>query len=202
MPAQQADERTRLLGHNQPNNGRNEQTSDHQQDGSPSQGGNDREDVEIVDFEKDDNENPRNWPLFWKYTQVLLVFSIGLLLPMTSSIFAPGVDEIASDYGTNNQFVMGGQTGFVVMLGIVETYTLYAMSDGEFNRYRTTLLCAHVRDFRKTNCLSNQHDAVHACSDSDCPGAECTNVHSDEDIKWPIRKRRGRERWREHLRHV
>jgi len=114
MPAQQADERTQLLKHDQSNNGRNERARHNHQDDN----GNEDEDVEVVDFGKDDKENPRNWPLFWKYIQVMLVFAIGLLLPMASSIMAPGMDEIASDYGTSKQFVMGGQAGFVIMLGI------------------------------------------------------------------------------------
>jgi len=122
MPNQQADERTQLLKHSQSNSDGSEHTSNGRKNGKHSQH-NDidhsgDEDTEIVDFEEDDNENPRNWTLRRKYVQVLLVTTIGLILPMASSLFAPAISDIASEYGTNDQLVMGGQSGFVCMLGI------------------------------------------------------------------------------------
>ncbi|KAK5940747.1 hypothetical protein PMZ80_007164 [Knufia obscura] len=120
MPAQQADERTRLLRHNSPINSRNERASNGRPNGNTNRNSDDddEDDAELVQFEEGDNENPRNWSLFWKYIQVFLVFIVGLILPMASSIWSPGISEIASDYNTNNQLVTGSQTGFVCMLGI------------------------------------------------------------------------------------
>jgi len=122
MAGQQANERTLLLKHSQSHSDESGYTSNSRKNGKHTQY-NDidhsgEEGVEIVDFDKDDNENPRNWTLRRKYIQVLLVTTIGLILPMASSIFAPAISDIASEYKTNDQLVTGGQSGFVCMLGI------------------------------------------------------------------------------------
>jgi len=105
MPAEQADERTQLLKDDQLNSGRNQHRGGNQQNGNASQDeeeGDDDDDAQVVEFEQNDKENPRHWPHRWKYLQVFLVTIIGLLLPMASSIFAPGISEIAADYDVNS----------------------------------------------------------------------------------------------------
>lgn len=76
------------------------------------------EDVQLVEFSDQDPENPREWSLFDKYTQVLQIFFLALICPMASSMFAPAIDEMAADFGTTNQMILAGQSGFVCMLGI------------------------------------------------------------------------------------
>lgn len=38
--------------------------------------------------------------------------------PLASSMFAPGIDQIASDLGVDQTAVIGAATGFVICLGI------------------------------------------------------------------------------------
>ena len=114
------DERTRLL-RGTPPNARFDENQDADPTGQRSTNtddDDDDDDAEVIDFGEDDQQNPRLWPLKWKYMQVLLVFTIGLICPLSSSIFAPGIAEIASDYNTSKQLVIAAQTGFVCMLGI------------------------------------------------------------------------------------
>lgn len=99
--SQQIDERSRLLNH---------------QGSSASSDPN--EDEEVVEFGEDDEEDPKQWPLRWKYLQVFLVFIIGVVGPMASSIFAPAIDEVARTFNSDAQTVLAGQTVFVCMLGI------------------------------------------------------------------------------------
>jgi multidrug resistance protein len=73
---------------------------------------------EIVKFEDGDEANPRNWPLHWKYIQTFQIFILAFVCPMASSAFAPAMSEVAKSFNTSKQIVVGGQTGFVCMLGI------------------------------------------------------------------------------------
>lgn len=109
------DERTQLLNHGKPNTGF---LANHNADPPAISTRDDNKDVEIIDFEKNDNENPKNWSLKWKYTTVFMVFIIGLVGPMSSSIFAPAASDIAETFGTSKRVVTGAQSGFVCLLGI------------------------------------------------------------------------------------
>lgn len=74
---------------------------------------------ETISFDEDgDDANPREWPLRRKYFQVAQISLLAFICPMASSVFAPAVSEIAEDLQAPSQFVLGGQTGFVCMLGI------------------------------------------------------------------------------------
>lgn len=113
MPPNGADERRRLLNQGRPNIGF---VANHNAD--PTAESDDDEDVETIDFEKNDKENPKNWSLKWKYTAVFMVFIIGLNCPMSSSIFAPAIADIAESFKTSSLAVTGAQSGFVCMLGV------------------------------------------------------------------------------------
>lgn len=71
-----------------------------------------------VEFAEDDPEDPKNWPLKWKYMQTLQIFMIAFVCPMASSILAPANSDIASEFHTSQKAVLGAQAGFVCMLGI------------------------------------------------------------------------------------
>lgn len=113
MPTERVNESTRLLRNGKPNG------TQHQGESVHSNASNDSGDEpEIVEFDEDDPEDPKNWSLTWKYVNVFLVFFIGLVCPMTSSIIAPAVDYIAETFNTTNNITLGAQSGFVCMLGI------------------------------------------------------------------------------------
>ncbi|KAK6080895.1 hypothetical protein SCUP234_04993 [Seiridium cupressi] len=97
----------------------------------------DNEAVEVR-FEDGDREDPRQWPLHWKYIQVLLVFFLGLVLPMASSMFAPAIDDIAQTFEADMQLVLGGQAVFVSMLGIGPLF--FAPMSETFGRRKVYLL--------------------------------------------------------------
>lgn len=46
------------------------------------------------------------------------VLTISVLSPLASSMFAPGIKQIAEALNTTSQAVIACQTGFVIMLGI------------------------------------------------------------------------------------
>ncbi|KAH6647850.1 major facilitator superfamily domain-containing protein [Truncatella angustata] len=98
----------------------------------------DNSDAEVIRFADHDHDDPREWPLHWKYIQVLLVFFIGLILPMASSMFAPAIDDIAETYQVDKQLVLGGQAVFVSMLGIGPLF--FAPMSETFGRRKVYLI--------------------------------------------------------------
>ncbi|KJY00361.1 MFS multidrug transporter like protein [Zymoseptoria brevis] len=71
-----------------------------------------------VEFGDDDYADPKQWPISWKWIQTVQVFLVAFFLPMSSSMFAPAIERLAGDFGTDKQTVLYGQMGFVCMLGI------------------------------------------------------------------------------------
>lgn len=115
MPPQQSDERTRLLRNGQPNGHAEARNANSQESNKDT----DDDDAELVDFDgEDDEEDPHNWPNKIRYLQVLLIFIIGLVCPMSSSMHAPAIEDIKASFDTSKQVVIAAQAGFVCMLGI------------------------------------------------------------------------------------
>lgn len=103
-----------------------------------SDGDQNDEHEELVEFGEKDPEDPRQWSLRWKYFQVFLIFLIAVICPLASSMFTPGISDIAEDFGTSEQVVLAGQTTFVCMLGIGPLF-LAPMSE-TFGRRRLFLM--------------------------------------------------------------
>ena len=51
-------------------------------------------------------------------TNVFVIAFMSILSPLASSMFTPGIDQIAEDLETSAETVIGCTTGFVLMLGI------------------------------------------------------------------------------------
>lgn len=71
-----------------------------------------------IDFGEDDPENPRAWSGRKKLTNVGIIAFMAILSPLASSMFTPGIDQIAEDLGASTQQVIATTTGFVIMLGL------------------------------------------------------------------------------------
>lgn len=76
------------------------------------------DDRELLSFEKGDTENPRNWSHTKKMVNVATVAAMAIVSPLASSMFSPGIDQIAEGLNTTTSQVIACTTGFVVMLGI------------------------------------------------------------------------------------
>lgn len=83
---------------------------------SSSLGSNDEQQQQI-EFGQDDEENPRAWSGRKKMVNVAIIALMAILSPLASSMFTPGISQIAQDLGTDEQSVIATTTGFVIMLG-------------------------------------------------------------------------------------
>ena len=71
-----------------------------------------------IQFSEDDEENPRAWNKKKKMTNVAIIALMAVLSPLASSMFTPGISQIAEDLQTDEQSVIATTTGFVICLGI------------------------------------------------------------------------------------
>lgn len=96
-------------------------TLDHPSESSPLLPNDDTEtadDGEQLRLTKDDPDNPRAWTRSKKLTNVALISSMAILSPLASSMFTPGIRQMAQDLNTTTQSIIGTTTGFVVFLGV------------------------------------------------------------------------------------
>ncbi|EMC97821.1 hypothetical protein BAUCODRAFT_66148 [Baudoinia panamericana UAMH 10762] len=84
----------------------------------PTDGGEGGDSRDIVSFSDHDGENPRQWSKFKKLTNVFIIALMSIISPLASSMFTPGIDQIAEGLNTTSETVIGCTTGFVVMLGL------------------------------------------------------------------------------------
>jgi Na+/melibiose symporter-like transporter len=77
----------------------------------------DEHEREEVKFSEDDEENPRAWDGRKKLINVAIIALMSILSPLASSMFTPGIEQVAKDLNTDQQSVVATTTGFVIMLG-------------------------------------------------------------------------------------
>ena len=69
---------------------------------------------ELVQFEEDDEGNPRAWKYREKLANMGIIAMMAILSPLASSMFTPGIDQIADGLDTTPETVIGctySQTG-------------------------------------------------------------------------------------------
>lgn len=71
-----------------------------------------------IKFPDGDENNPKSWSKRKKLTNVGIIALMAILSPLASSMFTPGIQQIAEDLKTDEQSVIATTTGYVIMLGI------------------------------------------------------------------------------------
>ncbi|KAL9096972.1 MAG: hypothetical protein Q9165_000936 [Trypethelium subeluteriae] len=97
------------------------------------------EEPEIIRFGKEDSGNPKAWPRSKKLANIAVIAMMAILSPLASSMFTPGINQIADDLGTSMNVVIGATTGFTVMLGF-GPLVLAPLSE-TFGRRRLYMVC-------------------------------------------------------------
>ncbi|KAF2109511.1 major facilitator superfamily domain-containing protein [Lophiotrema nucula] len=73
---------------------------------------------EWIRLQNHPEHNPRAWPRWSKLANVAVIAMMSIVSPLVSSMFTPGIAEIAEDLNTDITLVIATTTGFVVFLGI------------------------------------------------------------------------------------
>ncbi|KAF2157418.1 MFS general substrate transporter [Myriangium duriaei CBS 260.36] len=104
-----------------------------QEDGDPRQ---------LLKYEDDDQENPRQWPKRRKMVNVFVIALMSIVSPLASSAFTPGIRQIAEDLSTSTDSVIASTTGFVICLGLGPLF-LAPLSE-TFGRRKIYIICFGV----------------------------------------------------------
>lgn len=89
--------------------------------GEASRGSIRREDgteIELVTFPPGDPENPRNWPLWRKWSIVLVIAVIDLTLSFIASGFSPSSSKFSKEFGVSSEVATLGLSLCVLAFGI------------------------------------------------------------------------------------
>jgi len=78
---------------------------------------NDDEPLE-VSFSEDEDDNPKKWSNRKRLTNVFIIALMAILSPLASSMFTPGISQIAKDLNSSEEEIIATTTGFVIFLGI------------------------------------------------------------------------------------
>lgn len=97
---------------------------------------------ELINFEESDTANPKTWKKSKKMINVFVIAMMSILSPLASSMFTPGIDQIAETLDTDDTTVIGCTTGFVIMLGLGPLF-LAPLSE-TFGRRPLYLVCFTV----------------------------------------------------------
>lgn len=95
-----------------------------------------------IDFSSADPDNPKAWSPKKKLTNVGIIALMAILSPLASSMFTPGISQIAEDLDADVQEVIATTTGFVIMLGVGPL--LLAPLSETFGRRRVYVYCFTV----------------------------------------------------------
>ncbi|KAG8529727.1 uncharacterized protein KY384_005208 [Bacidia gigantensis] len=99
--------------------------------------------VELVTFPPGDESNPRNWPLWRKWSIVAVIIPIDLTVSWGASGFSPGVEKFEKDFGVGSEigtlglsiYVLGLAFGPMTLAPLSEYYgrsPIYILSYGVF----------------------------------------------------------------------
>lgn len=98
--------------------------------------------LQVLEFSKEDEEDPKQWPTWKKMVNVGIIALMASLSPLASSMFTPGISQIAECLDTTEQKIIGATTGFVVMLGVGPL--LLAPLSETFGRRKLYLICFSI----------------------------------------------------------
>lgn len=88
-------------------------------------------DVELVTFPPGDPANPRNWPIWRKWSIVIVIMLIDLTVSFTASGFSPAAKKFAKDFGVSGEVGTLGLS--LCVLGFaLGPMTLAPLSEYEF----------------------------------------------------------------------
>lgn len=78
----------------------------------------DEEEPEEITFTETDDDNPRTWSEKKKLTNVFIIAFMAIVSPLASSMFTPGISQIAKDLRASEEAIIATTTGFVIFMGI------------------------------------------------------------------------------------
>lgn len=87
-------------------------------DSQPSWPRNDQSDIEVVNFPPGDPTNPRNWPLWRKWSIIAVIFLVDISVSWAASGFSPATKSFSEDFDVSKEVATLGLSSFILGLAI------------------------------------------------------------------------------------
>lgn len=71
-----------------------------------------------VTFSEEDDDNPKKWGRKKKLMNVFIIALMAILSPLASSMYSPGIAQIAEEFDVTMDAVIATTTGYVILMGI------------------------------------------------------------------------------------
>jgi len=71
-----------------------------------------------ITFTEGDEDDPKQWSRKKKLTNVFIIAFMAIISPLASSMFTPGISQIAKDLHASEEAIIATTTGFVIALGL------------------------------------------------------------------------------------
>lgn len=78
----------------------------------------DEEEPEEIAFEEGDEDDPKQWSRRKKLLNVFIIAFMAIVSPLASSMFTPGISQIAKDLNASETEIIATTTGFVIFMGL------------------------------------------------------------------------------------
>ena len=78
----------------------------------------DGEEPQEITFTEDDDDDPKKWSKKKKLLNVFIIAFMAIVSPLASSMFTPGISQIAKDLNATEEAIIATTTGFVIFMGI------------------------------------------------------------------------------------
>ncbi|KAK5106516.1 hypothetical protein LTS08_000635 [Lithohypha guttulata] len=78
----------------------------------------DHEEPQEITFSDEADDNPKKWSSRKRMVNVFIIGLMAILTPLASSMFTPGITQIADDLKAPETSIIATTTGFVILMGI------------------------------------------------------------------------------------
>lgn len=78
----------------------------------------DEEEPEEITLTEGDEDDPKQWSGRKKLMNVFIIAFMAIISPLASSMFTPGISQIAKDLHASEEAIIATTTGFVIALGL------------------------------------------------------------------------------------
>lgn len=92
-----------------------------------------------ITFSEEDDDNPKKWSRRKKLMNVFIIAFMAIVSPLASSMYAPGIQQIADEFGVSMDAVIATTTGYIIFMGIGPL--ILAPLSETFGRRKLYIIC-------------------------------------------------------------
>ena len=146
---------------------------------------------ELVQFDHQDKGNPKEWKYREKLTNIGVIASMAILTPLASSMFTPGINQIADGLDTTPDQVIACK-----YLSVTSKRPLANMCSSRHHRLRdharswSPYIGTSIRDVRTQAAVPRLLYDIQPSSDTQCANSQYRDINLRSNTSRLLRKRK------------